>query len=188
MVSRFFKTPGRMENSSHGSRLPNERGAAMPQSFTSAPRRGFTLIELLVVIFIISVLIGLLLPAVLYAREAARRMSCTNNLRQLAIAAYQYEIVYCEFPSAGHPSVDVGGRPTGGTNLLVGLLQYFEQDNLYKRWDCNDNRNNVAGGTTATQAQVIGILLCPSDHWLTDMVVEHLAAVSPQWSWGFYGM
>jgi prepilin-type N-terminal cleavage/methylation domain-containing protein/prepilin-type processing-associated H-X9-DG protein len=159
----------------------------MSRSFPSALRRGFTLIELLVVIAIVAVLIGMLLPAVQNAREAARRMNCTNNLKQLGIAVHQYESVYCEFPSGGHPSVDVGGRPTGGTNLWVQLLPYVEQGNLNEKWDYNDNRNNGAGGTTATQARVIGILLCPSDPLPAD-VVEHSAAVTPQWSWGFYGM
>ena len=56
-----------------------------------------------------------------------------------------------------------GGRPTLGTNLWVELLPYFEQDNLHNKWEYYDNRNNVAGGTNATQAQVIKILLCPSD-------------------------
>src|SRR5262245_58677403 len=144
----------------------------MPQPLTTARRRGFTLIELLVVIVIVAVLIGMLLPAVQNAREAARRMSCTNNLKQLAIAAHQYESVYCEFASGGHPSVDAGGRPTGGTNLWVGLLPYFEQGNLHNNWNFNDNRANVAGGTTATQAQVIGILLCPSDPLPADVVEQ----------------
>src|SRR5262249_7967685 len=56
----------------------------------------------------------------------------------------------------------VGDRPTGGTNLWVELLRYFEQDNLYKKWDPDDNRNNI-GGMDATAAQVIKLLLCPSD-------------------------
>ena len=84
----------------------------------------------------------------------------------------------------------MGDRPTGGTNLWVELLPYFEQDNLHKKWDYNDNRNNVAGGSNAIQAQVIKILLCPSDP-LPETVVELTAAVgSPplRWSWGFYGM
>jgi prepilin-type N-terminal cleavage/methylation domain-containing protein/prepilin-type processing-associated H-X9-DG protein len=161
----------------------------MPQPLTTARRRGFTLVELLVVITIIAVLTGLLLPAVQNAREAARRMSCTNNLKQLGIAAHHYENVYCKFPSGGHPSVDVGGRPTGGTNLWVELLPYFEQANLYNTWNLSDNRANVAGGRDAIQAQVMGILLCSSDP-LRETVVELTSAVSavPAWCRGFYGM
>jgi prepilin-type N-terminal cleavage/methylation domain-containing protein/prepilin-type processing-associated H-X9-DG protein len=159
------------------------------QSCRSGKRDGFTLIELLVVIAIIAVLIGLLLPAVQASREAARRTSCANNLRQLTVAAQHFHSDHRKFPTGAHFAVYVDGRPSGGTNLWVELLPYFEQENLYKRWDYNDNRNNVAGGTTATQAQVIGILLCPSD-WLPETVVELTPAVwrPPAWCRGFYGI
>ena len=147
----------------------------MPRSFLSRRRPGFTLIELLVVIAIIAVLIGLLLPAVQKVRAAANRMQCPNNLKQIALAAHNYHDATGKFPTGARLSVDVGGRPTGGTNLWVELLPYFEQDNLYKKWDDNDNRNNVAGGRNATQAQVIKILLCPSDP-LPETVVEFTKA------------
>ena len=152
-------------------------------------RRGFTMIELLVVIAIIAVLIGLLLPAVQNAREAARRVSCTNNLKQLALAAHRFHGDHGNFPVGARVPVDVGDRPTGGTNLCVELLPYFEQENLYNTWNYYDNRANVAGGTTAGQAKVMGILLCPSDP-LPETVVELTAAVwaPPAWSRGFYGM
>ena len=84
----------------------------------------------------------------------------------------------------------MAGVPTDGVNLWVELLLYFEQDNLHRWWDYNDNRNNVAGGTNAVQAQVIEILLCPSDQ-LPERVVETTAAnapLTPSWTWGFYGM
>jgi prepilin-type N-terminal cleavage/methylation domain-containing protein len=135
----------------------------MSRSMLSMRSRGYTLVELLVVIAIVAVLIGLVLPAVQKLREAARRTSCTNNLRQLAIAAHRFHDDHGKFPTGGRLPVVAGGRPTGGTNLWVELLPYFEQDNLYKQWDDHDNRNNVAGGRKATQAQVIEILLCPSD-------------------------
>jgi prepilin-type processing-associated H-X9-DG protein len=67
------------------------------------------------------------------------------------------------------------------------LLPYFEQDNLHNKWDLTDNLNNVAGGRNATQAQVIKLLICPSDALPAD-VVENRAAATPPWCWGFYGM
>jgi prepilin-type N-terminal cleavage/methylation domain-containing protein/prepilin-type processing-associated H-X9-DG protein len=149
-------------------------------------RHGFTLVELLVVIAIIGVLVALLLPAVQAAREAARRASCLNNLKQLALASHNYHDAKKRFPTGARLPVDVNGRPTGGTNLWVELLSYIEQNNLYDKWDFNDNRNNVAGGTNATQAQVIAILICPSDA-LTEPVSEYMEG-SIAWAWGFYGL
>src|SRR5262249_22897268 len=161
----------------------------MPRSLSSRTRRGFTLVELLVSIAIIGVLLALLLPAVQKVREAANRMACANNLKQIALATHNFHDTHQKFPTGARLPVDVGGRPTGGTNLFVELLPYFEQDNLYKKWDYNDNRNNVKRGRNATQAQVIKLLLCPSDP-LPEPVVEVTSAnsVNPPWSWGFYGM
>jgi prepilin-type processing-associated H-X9-DG protein len=130
------------------------------------------------------------LPAVQAARESARRTSCLNNLRQLSLASQHYHDVNKKFPTGARLPIDVAGVPTDGVNLWVELLLYFEQDNLHRWWDYNDNRNNVAGGLRATQAQVIEILLCPSDP-LPERVVEMTAAnaaLTPSWSWGFYGM
>jgi prepilin-type N-terminal cleavage/methylation domain-containing protein/prepilin-type processing-associated H-X9-DG protein len=159
----------------------------MPQFLTTTRRRGFTLIELLVVIAIIAILIGVLLPAVQKVREAANRIKCTNNLKQIALTAQNYHETYERFPVGARLAVFVGDRPTGGTNLWVELLRYIEQDNLYKKWDPDDNRNNVAGGRNATQGEVIKLLICPSDPLPAD-VVENSAAATPLWSRGFYGM
>jgi prepilin-type N-terminal cleavage/methylation domain-containing protein/prepilin-type processing-associated H-X9-DG protein len=161
----------------------------MIRSFHSKTRPAFTLIELLVVIAIIAVLIGMLLPAVQKVREAANRAQCLNNLKQIALAAHNYHDVASRFPTGGRLPVYVGGRPTGGTNLWVELLPYFEQDNLQKKWDYSDNRHNVAGGMNSTQAQVIKILICPSDP-LPEAVVQHTSAnwLAPFWCWGYYAM
>lgn len=152
-------------------------------------RNAMTLVELLVVISIIGLLVAMLLPAIAAARESARRTSCLNNLKQLGLAALQHHDVSRRFPTGLRIPLDVNGQPTDGTNLWVELLLYFEQDNLHRRWDYRDNRNNTLGELNATQAQVIDILICPSDP-LPAPVVELTAAVwrSPAWARGFYGM
>jgi prepilin-type N-terminal cleavage/methylation domain-containing protein/prepilin-type processing-associated H-X9-DG protein len=162
-----------------------------PKRVLSQPGRvcrcGFTLIELLVVIAIIAILIGLLVPAVQKVREAANRAQCLNNLHQIALATLNYEGVKRRFPVGLRQAVEVDGRPSGGTNLFVELLPYFEQGNVFNLWDSNDNRNNAIGGRNATQAHVFEMLICPSDA-LPERVVYLANEAVPQWSWGYYGM
>jgi prepilin-type N-terminal cleavage/methylation domain-containing protein len=100
--------------------------------------RGFTLVELLVVIAIIGVLVGLLLPAVQAAREAARRMSCSNNIRQVGLALLNYESTYKMLPSNVTGTADVGGRGPDWSNMgrasaLISLMPFMEEGPLYNQ-------------------------------------------------------
>ena len=96
-------------------------------------RKGFTLVELLVVIAIIGILIAMLLPAVQAAREAARRMQCSNNVKQLALGLMNYESANGFFPPGG--SIAAAGSPPYGASWMVHILPYCEQNSLYERMD-----------------------------------------------------
>jgi prepilin-type N-terminal cleavage/methylation domain-containing protein/prepilin-type processing-associated H-X9-DG protein len=99
------------------------------QAFNKRRRIGFTLVELLVVIAIIGVLVALLLPAVQAAREAARRMQCANNMKQLGLAVLNYENAKKKLPPA------YTNNPN--SNIMAHLLPYFEQTALAQRYDLN---------------------------------------------------
>ncbi|HTU22684.1 MAG TPA: DUF1559 domain-containing protein [Gemmataceae bacterium] len=125
-------------------------------------RAGFTLIELLVVIAIIAILIGLLLPAVQKVREAANRAKCTNNLKQLGLAAQNYHDVNEHFPGAIYLYSVSAMPPTQGYSVFVSLLPFFEQQNLYQVWNFTDPRLN-GQSSTSPAASVLSVLTCPSD-------------------------
>ncbi len=125
--------------------------------------KAFTLVELLVVIAIIGILVGLLLPAVQAAREAARRMQCTNNLKQISLATHNFESVYRTFPP-GVYQIWMPVQPRyRGITLFVRLLPFMEQENLHSGWDMVDPINNTVGGVSSKTANVLPGLLCPSD-------------------------
>lgn len=132
----------------------------MPGAKEQGIRRGFTLVELLVVIAIIGVLVALLLPAVQQAREAARRMSCNNNLKQIGVALHNHHDAKLTFPPGG---MQTGGNGTPCyTTWTIEILPYMEQQALYDKYDqslLNTHANNYA--VIAQQRMVP--YECPSD-------------------------
>ena len=138
---------------------------------------GFTLVELLVVIAIIGILVGLLLPAVQAAREAARRMSCSNNLKQLGLSIHNYESTYNKVPINGLINGDYNDPPaltSHSVSWMTGILPFCEQSPLYERIDFNyESTNDPRNGPTFNSAPepsngavartALAAFRCPSD-------------------------
>ncbi len=126
-------------------------------------RPAFTLVELLVVIAIIGILVALLLPAVQAARESARRMQCTNNLKQVALSSHNFHDIRKAFPPGVYQLSFPSSPAYRGVSLFVKLLPYIEQNNLGDGWDEVDPLTNTVGGNASRTATVLPILICPSD-------------------------
>ncbi|WP_339733305.1 DUF1559 domain-containing protein [uncultured Gimesia sp.] len=131
-------------------------------------KRGFTLIELLVVIAIIAILIALLLPAVQQAREAARRSTCKNSLKQIGLALHNYHDTHRTFPPAavwyGVGSAQANGRHANwGTTWVVQILPYMDQGPLYNNYNMSLPARSTNASTTDSVLQTkIPLLRCPS--------------------------
>ncbi len=165
-------------------------------------RNGFTLVELLVVIAIIGVLVGLLLPAVQAAREAARRMSCSNNMKQIGLALHNYHSAFQKFPysAGGAGSITSGSAIPGMNNVRnhrgwLGLLPYIEQQTLYDQADLSmatggyvrDSGQSSIGGPRPGEpgnvndvvvSTAVEAFLCPSDSNPTNYATTNSDAYS----------
>ena len=158
----------------------------MKSSLNSTRRAGFTLVELLVVITIIGILISLLLPAVQAAREAARRMQCQNNLKQLGLAVLNYESQSSIFPpSSSWPAgVDPFNVPLDNyrANWVILVLPFMEQQALYNSIALASpisgtaNANNVAARMTS-----LSTLLCPTDSHNREPFMGSMNAATAAW-------
>lgn len=131
-------------------------------------KRGFTLVELLVVISIIAILVALLLPAINAARAAARRMSCTNNIRQLGIALQSYESANRHYPPSWRPPRMTSRGSVDGWSAQAQLLPFVEEVQLHEDIDYELGYNHVViggedGAVPPLSSMRVSVLLCPSE-------------------------
>ena len=133
-------------------------GAAMNLRRPALVKNAFTLVELLVVIAIIGILVGMLLPAVQQVREAARRISCANNLKQVGLAIHNYELTHRCLPASRL-------NRSGGVSWCVQILPFIEAQNFFDGWDLNrwyyDQGDTVQQGDELRKTTV-NIFFCPS--------------------------
>jgi len=130
-----------------------------PMSRFRRTRNGFTLIELLVVIAIIAVLIALLLPAVQQAREAARRVQCKNNLKQIGLALHNYLDSHTVFP----PTFCIGSSSGGTWSIQARILPYMEQSNAYNVLDLTVAYSVPPNSTVGVTQLQVPSYICPDE-------------------------
>jgi prepilin-type N-terminal cleavage/methylation domain-containing protein len=169
---------------------------------------GFTLIELLVVIAIIGILIALLLPAVQKIREAAARMSCSNNQKQLVLACHNFQDAHQTLPWDNSP--EAGNSNTWGASgpnwsWIAHVLPFIEQEPLYNSINGGNidavAMNNTGAGATAGMSTQIKMLFCPSDNASTNLqfatnradlggytvgLTNYKGVSGSNWAWGGY--
>jgi prepilin-type N-terminal cleavage/methylation domain-containing protein/prepilin-type processing-associated H-X9-DG protein len=178
-LSAFFSSPGIVHRLQFRSVCFLDTFFLIEVSKMRLRRRGFTLVELLVVIAIIGILVGLLLPAVQAAREAARRMQCQNNIRQMGLSAHNFESAMKYFPPRRHskvlpaPTTGVATTYYSDASPQVFLLSYIEQGNKLSQWNLDYNVNSDAplntniptltGANAVARVGDIPMYLCPSD-------------------------
>ena len=137
---------------------------------------GFTLVELLVVIAIIGILIGMLLPAVQQVREAARRISCANNLRQMGLATHNYESAFREFPESFRQPPSPSSSTGRGWSAQVLILPFVEQGNLnevidFEEEDVHPSQTlDLGNGPVPLSSARVPLYICPSE--VNDIVRE----------------
>jgi prepilin-type N-terminal cleavage/methylation domain-containing protein len=173
----------------------------MKLSRSGKPRRGFTLIELLVVIAIIAILIGLLLPAVQKVREAAAKMRCTNNLKQIALAINNFEGTRRAYPAGRYGCDGINGGACNGVpniernsiGMFVLILPYLEADNLFRFFNISDdptwpsfpvNNNWINNSRTGIETRP-SFYVCPMDRSEKFVVMSGMNAATGSYAMGF---